>query len=191
MGFKVMSQVWGRYTLALLLSAVCLPGFSQETKAKTTAKTAQKSVAVQDDNVRGRLPRYFASIVDDRQRTEIYQIQIGYREKIAELQRELAELEVAQMKEMEKVLTADQRGELEKRRLGSKQRGSASKASPAKKPATSKSSTKKSASSKVDAADAQVGDAKTATSKTSSSRRSTSKASSKKPAATSASKAGS
>jgi hypothetical protein len=188
-----MSHVWGRYTLALLLSSLCLTGVAQETKGKTAMKAGKKSGAVKVEKVSGRLPRHFASIVDNTQRTEIYQIQISYRERIAELERELAELAAAEMKEMEGVLTTDQREQLAERRAGSLQRKSPTKAAPntkasTKKASTNKASTEEPATPKAASTRTQPSEGKTRSAKASSSKRTTSKSSSKKPAATSAGK---
>jgi hypothetical protein len=188
MGFRVMSHVWGRYTLALLLSSLCLTGVAQETKGKTAMKAGKKSGAVKVEKVSGRLPRHFASIVDNTQRTKIYRIQISYRERIAELERELAELAAAEMKEMEGVLTTDQREQLAERRAGSLQRKSPTKAAPNTKASTKKASTEKPATPKAASTRTQPSEGKTRSAKASSSKRTTSKSSSKKPAATSAGK---
>jgi hypothetical protein len=188
-----MSHVWGRYTLALLLSSLCLTGVAQQTTGKTAMKAGKKSAAVTEAKVSGRLPRHFASIVDNTQRTEIYRIQISYRERIAELESELAELEAAEMKEIEGVLTADQRGQLVEMRAGSSQRKSASEAASSRKASTKKASpkrtsAKKSAPTKAAAAEAQEGEASKGTAKANSSKRSSSKSSSKKAAEASAGK---
>ncbi len=135
-GYTTMSNVWGRYTLALLLSSICITGLAQETKGKRTARSAEAEPA--EERITGRLPRHFAAIVDDSQRIEIYEIQASYREQIRELEQQLAEVEQAQMKEIEEVLTSTQRkalGEL---------RDTASKGSSKSAASTSKSSGKSS-----------------------------------------------
>ncbi len=60
-----------------------------------------------------RLPPYFASLVDSQQREAIYQIQASMADKIAELERQLAELRQVELREMEGVLSDDQRLQLE------------------------------------------------------------------------------
>jgi hypothetical protein len=56
----------------------------------------------------GRLPRYFSAVVLPEQRLQIYRIQMRYRAEIEELQRKLDELKMAEAKEVEQVLSADQ-----------------------------------------------------------------------------------
>ncbi len=107
-----MTQVWGRYAAVVLLSSVCLVGMAQETKSKRSTKLAGKPVAAKQQRVTGRLPRHFASLVDDQQCAEIYAIQAAFQEKITVLEKELAALEAEQMKEVEGVLTATQQKEL-------------------------------------------------------------------------------
>lgn len=55
-----------------------------------------------------RLPRYFSGIVDQRQRMAIQEIQVRYRIRLEDLEKELAELREQQMREMEQVLTQAQ-----------------------------------------------------------------------------------
>lgn len=105
-----MTQSWGRYVLMLLLGAACTLGVADE--KKSSRSKSGKSAAVKKEAGSGRLPRYFASLVNEEQRDEIYQIQLKYREKIEELEKELAELEMEQLEAMEKVLTTSQRKEL-------------------------------------------------------------------------------
>jgi hypothetical protein len=61
----------------------------------------------------GRLPRYFASLVDSRQRAAIYQIQSTMATKIEALERQLEELRQAEMREMEAVLNDTQLQQLQ------------------------------------------------------------------------------
>ncbi len=56
----------------------------------------------------GRLPRFFAAVVDQQQRLQIYEIQHAYRVKLDALERQLAELLALQVKEIEQVLTPSQ-----------------------------------------------------------------------------------
>jgi hypothetical protein len=153
-----MFSVWGRVPLILLLASFCLVTVAQEKKSTGSAKapaasakkdvSSTKSAKQQTTRPRGRLPRYFSSLVDDKQRAEIYQIQALYREKIQELETELAKLELEQMSEIEDSLSATQRKELselrEKSRAGS---GSTSGTKP-KSRAKSKSTSAKSATEK-------------------------------------------
>jgi signal transduction histidine kinase len=63
-----------------------------------------------------RLPRHFSSIVTADQRAEMQKVQAGYQEKISELRKKLDELEAAQLKELEGLLTAAQRKTLDEMR---------------------------------------------------------------------------
>jgi Spy/CpxP family protein refolding chaperone len=121
-----MTQCWGRYAFVLLFSGICLLGFAAD--KKSSSRKTSKSAAAKQEMSGGRLPRYFAGLVDDEQREEIYQIQLKYREQIQELEKELAELEQEQLGAMEKVLTTTQRKELAAlRSAASKKQGSTSR----------------------------------------------------------------
>ena len=86
---------------------------SKTTSAKTkSAGTKSKKSASASKAATGRLPRYFASLVDEEQREEIYEIRISFREKFEALEKELAELKESEMSAMEKVLTTTQRKKL-------------------------------------------------------------------------------
>lgn len=61
----------------------------------------------------GRLPPYFASIVDSRQREAIYKIRASMATRISDLEKQLEELRQAEMREIEGVLTDGQREQLE------------------------------------------------------------------------------
>lgn len=144
-----MNNNWGRYTLPLLLSSLCLGGIAAETKSKRSTKTT-KTVAANKE-VSQRLPRYFASIVDREQRTTIYEIQASYQQEIAKLQDELAALQATQLEEIEEVLTKDQLTALEQMRSGkskpaSKSKSTAGKSTAKKSPSRSTSSRKKTTS---------------------------------------------
>ena len=79
---------------------------------------------------RGRLPAYFASLVDSRQREAIYAIRLALAPRIAALQTELEALRAAEMQQMEAVLSETQREQLQLRRA-------ARAAATSKDPATS------------------------------------------------------
>ncbi len=76
------------------------------TSDKATSSVMRKPSA-------GRLPPYFASLVDSRQREAIYQIRATMATKISELEKQLEELRKAEMLEIERVLTDDQLQQLE------------------------------------------------------------------------------
>jgi hypothetical protein len=83
---------------------------SVKAPSQSVKKAASNTKAADEKTTRprGRLPRYFSSLVDDKQRVEIYQIQTSYREKMQELEAELAKLELAQMSEIERALSTEQ-----------------------------------------------------------------------------------
>ncbi len=139
-----MFDYWGRYVLAATLAAFCVSGIAEETKSKRSSKSKKAVEEKVEDKLTGRLPRYFASLVDEDQRSEIYEIQAGYLEKISELEAELAELRAAQLKEIEEVLTSTQKKALDDLRSGDKKKASSS----GKKSTSSRKTTSKSSSSK-------------------------------------------
>jgi hypothetical protein len=71
---------------------------------------------------RSRLPNYYAEIVTELQRVQIYKIQENYSKKIAAVQEQLAALEKQRDEEIEGVLDAQQ-----KQRLKLAQDGAAAK----------------------------------------------------------------
>jgi hypothetical protein len=66
-----------------------------------------------------RLPRYFAGLVDEQQRSQIQEIQLQFRSRITKLERELGELKQEEQQAIEQVLTPAQRKLLDKKRLPS------------------------------------------------------------------------
>jgi hypothetical protein len=72
--------------------------------------------------VRGRLPDYYIQVVTVEQREEIYAIQEGYWPKIDKLEAELAELRAKMKKEIEGVLSAEQRQEVKELEKAAEQR---------------------------------------------------------------------
>lgn len=57
---------------------------------------------------RGRLPNYFAAVVDGTQRETIYSIQAKYAKQVEDLQRQLEELKTTRDQEVDAVLTPEQ-----------------------------------------------------------------------------------
>jgi hypothetical protein len=136
-----MFSAWGRVPLFLLLASFCMVTIAAEKKSTRSVKASSQSVKKAASNTkaadekttrpRGRLPRYFSSLVDDKQRVEIYQIQASYREKMQELQAELAKLDLAQMSEIEESLSTEQLKKLDElRQKGRAGSGSKSAAKP-------------------------------------------------------------
>ncbi len=160
-----MAHTLGRLSAGALLASFLWLGLThasgavKESKSEKS-KSGKKSEAAETAKVSFRLPRYFASIIDDEQRSEIQEIQASYHDKIVALQQELDELEAAQLKKMEGVLTAAQRKTLDEMRSGSSKGGSGtSKSSPAKASGSSKKSAKsKSTSSSKTARKSSSGD---------------------------------
>ena len=67
------------------------------------------------------LPAYFKKLdLTDKQKADLYRVCSQHDGKIAELQRQIAGLKEAKQKEMEKLLTAEQRKRLEALRTGEK-----------------------------------------------------------------------
>ena len=79
---------------------------SEPASSSTTGGVMRKPSA-------GRLPAYFASIVDSQQREAIYKIRASMATRIADLEKQLEELRQAEMREIEGVLTDGQREQLE------------------------------------------------------------------------------
>ena len=97
---------------------------STASQAKAGAKKTEKkeSAKSSSESSGGRLPRFFASLVDDAQREKIYATQEKYRDKIAALRKQIEELEAEQLAECESVLTSAQKKELDTlRKAGSKE----------------------------------------------------------------------
>jgi hypothetical protein len=115
---------------------------SVKAPSQSVKKAASNTKAADEKTTRprGRLPRYFSSLVDDKQRVEIYQIQTSYREKMQELEAELAKLELAQMSEIEQALSTEQLKKLNELRQKGRA-GSGSKSTTKPKSATKPKST--------------------------------------------------
>lgn len=131
-----MYSSWNRVALCLFLASCCGAGaFAQQLEKSSPSSEAAVSGTVAGQGAvmakksaapRGRLPRYFGSLVDDVQRQEIYQIQAAYRERIKELQAELAKLQLEQMTKMEQTLTVTQLEKLSELREQRGRRGPSS-----------------------------------------------------------------
>jgi len=88
--------------LVLLTTAVIQPTLVGQEKAARKAK--------------GRLPPYFAQVVTEKQRSEIYTIQKKYAEQIDALEVQLKNVQEQRDTEMEGLLTAEQKEKLNKLR---------------------------------------------------------------------------
>jgi hypothetical protein len=67
-----------------------------------------------EKKAKGRLPAYYADIVNDDQKTKIYAIQSKYAKKLESLNEQLLEVTKQQNSEIEDVLTADQKEKVKK-----------------------------------------------------------------------------
>lgn len=111
-----MSNAWGRKVLVLAFTAVSVIAAAQDNKqSEPTVAKDRGSVGGTTERreaVKGRLPRYFASLVNSEQRIEIYLIQAKFRDQISELKQQLEKLEFKQMQDIEAVLTTEQHEKL-------------------------------------------------------------------------------
>ena len=80
----------------------------EKTTAKSTEKPAVKEEA-KTGKTKGRLPPYYKDVVDEKQKAEIYKVQVSYEEKIDDLKIQLEKLESDRDAAVEKVLTAEQK----------------------------------------------------------------------------------
>ncbi|MCH7981258.1 MAG: hypothetical protein IID59_07115 [Proteobacteria bacterium] len=75
----------------------------------------QKKAKKKRRKARGRLPSNYAKVgISKSQRTKIYSIQSMYRDKLAELAKQIRDMRSKRDKEIHEVLTAEQKTELEK-----------------------------------------------------------------------------
>ena len=153
-GGRMMRHHSGRLCAGTLLAGLLWLGLVQTSWAvkeskSDGAKSSKKPAEVEVGKVSFRLPRYFAAIIDSEQRAEIQEIQASYHERIAALQQQLDELEAAQLKELEGVLTAAQRKTLAERRSGSNKEEDATESSRSKRSSSASKSSKSTSSSKA------------------------------------------
>jgi hypothetical protein len=103
--------------LVVLAATVCdgKPALGQDAKAaKTEAPAkARKAKAKAADQPSGRLPSYYAKVVDEKQKVEIYRIQQEYKPKIAALKAQLGALTKEQDEKIAALLTPDQQKKVE------------------------------------------------------------------------------
>ena len=85
---------------------------------------------------RGRLPSYFARVVTEKQREEIYGIQTAYAEQLDKLREQIVQLESKRDKEVDQVLSAEQLAQVKELRDQAK----AKRAERTRKKATASSS---------------------------------------------------
>ncbi len=89
-------------------------------KSNPNPSTAKSASQAKGSTGTLRLPRYFSGIIDQEQREQIHTIQLEYRTKIDELEKELARVRQDELQALEKVLTDSQRKLLDKKRTQAK-----------------------------------------------------------------------
>jgi Spy/CpxP family protein refolding chaperone len=107
----------GPITTLLLATLLVTAGAAQEPPANPGAEPPGKPAVTapkERKKPRGRLPAYFAKVVTDKQREQIYEIQAKYNDQIAKLKEQLVELSTKRDSEVEQVLTDEQRAEIAK-----------------------------------------------------------------------------
>jgi predicted exporter len=109
-------------------SGACLP--AQEAQTKTPAATAKPERA----KPRGRLPAYYARVVSASQRETIYDIQAKFEDELKQLQERMQELLQQRDREVEGVLTQEQRKQIAAYVEDAKSRRSSAGESPEKSP---------------------------------------------------------
>ena len=87
-------------------------GLSTATAQDAAKKPEAKKETKERKKPRGRLPNYYGEVVNEEQRTKIYEIQATYREKMEELRKQLAALKKEQDEKVNAVLTPEQRSTL-------------------------------------------------------------------------------
>ena len=109
------------FAAAFALTTVAQPGplSAQDTVEPAATADAQPPMATQPEKKprakpRGRLPNYYAKMVDKKQREQIYAIQAQHADAIAKLQAELAKLIAQRDAEVRAVLTPEQQQQVDK-----------------------------------------------------------------------------
>ena len=95
---------------------------AQESEAPAKAAPAEKA-----KEFRGRLPAYYGTVVDDKQRQAIYDIQKEYHPKIAALKAQLEALIKERDEKIEAVLTPEQLNKVEEAKAAAKAKRAAGK----------------------------------------------------------------
>jgi hypothetical protein len=90
--------------MAVVFSAVERPAFSADGKAPAKKMLGRKG---------RRLPPYYADVINEKQREEIYNIQEEYQPKIAALEAQLKALRKEQSDKIAAVLTPEQKKQIE------------------------------------------------------------------------------
>ena len=125
-------RVFSLLTILMLFTGA--GGFSQEKKetpkdSKETPKDTKdlkdpkdpKEIPKEVGKLKGNLPQHWAKIgLTDAQRQDVYKVQSKYRDEIDKLNVKIDEIKVTQKKEMEKVLTDEQKKRLREILTGEK-----------------------------------------------------------------------
>ena len=114
-----MKAIWFAFSIAVLSVALSTSAAAQDTNQSAAVESQtleQTPAAVPRPKLTLRLPRFFASLVDTRQREEIYEVRRSYQERIAQLEIQLTALKQEELAAMESVLTVPQRSRLEEMR---------------------------------------------------------------------------
>jgi|GEM_PF-1542770 hypothetical protein len=101
-------------------------------EGNTPQEKQQKAVAEKAPRAKpaGRLPNYYAEVVDKAQREAIYKIQQEYEPKLAELRRQLEELTKQRDEKIRSVLTPEQLKKIEQLQEEAKKKREAAKTKP-------------------------------------------------------------
>lgn len=119
---SVRKMMWSGVWLSVLAAMVLLvgqPAAAQQPPADGPAAQAapdKSESEMKEPEFRGRLPAYFAAVVTDKQRQEVYKIQAEYHKKISALMKEVEKLTAERNKKVDGVLTPEQLAEVNKKR---------------------------------------------------------------------------
>lgn len=97
------------FCVAVFLASACGNALSAEDSAEAKPAVEKKTPA----KFRGRLPMYFASVVSQKQREQIYTIQAKYADELEQLEKQLNELKARRDAEVEAVLSPEQLDKVE------------------------------------------------------------------------------
>lgn len=102
-------------------------------------KPAARGKAAAAAKPKGRLPAYYADVVDEKQRAAIYSIQADFKSKIEALQEQIDKLTAERDTAIESVLTAAQKDKVKKAREAALAKRKKSADKPEEKPAKEES----------------------------------------------------
>ena len=103
-----------RWALAVPVLCAMLVAGGLRAEQENGQQAAEKGEA--STKLRGRLPPYFAAIVNAEQRQKIYELQAAYAAKIAALEEQIAQLVAQRDKDVDAVLTPEQSAEVSRKR---------------------------------------------------------------------------